>query len=246
MIYITGDTHREFGTRLSYIGKSKENMLIILGDACINYFLDKRDEELKKDLLRNNIIFFCIQGNHEERPENIKTYKEKEMFGGKVFIEDKYPNLIFAKNGEVYNIAEKSVLVIGGAYSVDKYYRIKDKKPWFKGEQLTEKEKVEILEKYRNKHVDIILSHTCPFKYMPTEAFISGLDQSTVDTSMEQFLDIVEENIDYDKWYCGHYHINKNIDKLEIMYWKIKDFSSDTFLSKWNKERNTKVKLLKK
>ena len=26
---------------------------------------------------------------------------------------------------------------------------------------------------------------------------------------MEKFLDDVEEKLDYDKWYCGHYHIEK-------------------------------------
>ena len=246
MIYITGDTHREFETRLSYIEKTKDNMLIVLGDSSINYFKDKRDKEFKKSLSTNNITFFFIQGNHEERPENIKTYKEKEMFGGKVFIEDEYPNLIFAKNGELYNIDGKSVLVIGGAYSVDKYYRIINKKPWFKDEQLKEREKITILNKYKNTHVDVILSHTCPQKYVPTEAFLLDLDQSTVDTSMEEFLDIIEESVDYDKWYCGHYHIHKNIDKLEIMYWKIKDFSTDTFLPRWDENTNKKVKILKK
>ena len=35
------------------------------------------------------------------------------MFGGKVFIEKDYPNLIFAKDGEEYIIAGKKVLVIG-------------------------------------------------------------------------------------------------------------------------------------
>lgn len=49
-----------------------------------------------------NIKLFCIQGNHEERPENMKSYKEVEMFDTKVFIENEYPNLIFAKNGEHY------------------------------------------------------------------------------------------------------------------------------------------------
>ena len=38
------------------------------------------------------------------------------MFDGKVFIEEEYPNLIFAKDGEIYNINNKSFLVIGGAY----------------------------------------------------------------------------------------------------------------------------------
>ena len=44
---------------------------------------------------------------------------------------------------------------------------------------------------------------------------------------MECFLDEVEENIDYDKWYCGHYHTEKQIDKLEFMYRDIKEFSKE-------------------
>ena len=42
MIYITGDTHRDF-TRLNNIDKN--NMLIILGDAGINYFLNEEDKK---------------------------------------------------------------------------------------------------------------------------------------------------------------------------------------------------------
>lgn len=221
MIYITGDTHRHFD-RLNYIENDSENMLIILGDAGINYFLNDSDKELKEYLQRYKFKIFCIQGNHEERPENIPTYKEKEMFDGKVFIEEEYPNLIFAKNGELYNIDNQKVLVIGGAYSVDKNYRIMYGYNWFKDEQLTEEEKERILNKYSGKHVDIILTHTCPKKYEPTEVFIEGLDQSLIDKSMEEFLDKVEENIDYDKWYCGHYHTEKEIDKIEFMYGNIK------------------------
>ena len=41
-----------------------------------------------------------------------------------VWVEDKYPNLLFAKDGEVYDFDGYKCLVIGGAYSVDKYWRI--------------------------------------------------------------------------------------------------------------------------
>ena len=81
-----------------------------------------------------------------------------------------------------------------------------------------------ILDKYKDKHVDIILSHTCPLKYEPTEVFMKGIDQSMVDKTMEVFLDKVEENIDYDKWYCGHYHTEKQIDKIEFIFESIKIF----------------------
>ena len=234
MIYITGDTHREF-YRLHDIEKNKNNMLIILGDAGINYYLDERDKILKEQLNSYNIKLFCVQGNHEERPKNILTYKEIDMFGGKVFIEEKYPNLIFAKNGELYNIDNKKVLVIGGAYSVDKNYRIIYGHPWFKDEQLSKEEMDNILNKYKGQHINIILSHTCPLKYEPTEVFMKGINQSDIDKSMEKFLDKVEQSINYDKWYCGHYHTEKQIDKLEFMFGRIKVFNKDEFYPKYDR-----------
>lgn len=232
MFFITGDTHREF-YRLHDI--EKNNVLIILGDAGINYYLDERDNKLKEQLNSYNIKLFCVQGNHEERPENISTYKEIDMFGGKVFIEEEYPNLIFAKNGELYDIDNKKVLVIGGAYSVDKNYRIIYGYPWFKDEQLSKEEMDNILNKYKGQHIDIVLSHTCPLKYEPTEVFMKGIDQSNVDKSMEKFLDKVEQSINYDKWYCGHYHTEKKIDKLEFMFGRIKVFNKDEFHPKYDR-----------
>ena len=41
-----------------------------------------------------------------------------------MFFEEEYPNMFFAKDGEIYNINNKKTMVIGGAYSVDKYYRL--------------------------------------------------------------------------------------------------------------------------
>ena len=101
MIYITGDTHRDF-TRLHNLKGTEEDMLIVLGDAGINYYLNEEDTKYKEYLNSFIIKLFCVRGNHEERPENINTYKEVDMFGGKVYIEENYPNLIFAKDGRAY------------------------------------------------------------------------------------------------------------------------------------------------
>ena len=224
MIYITGDTHREF-SRLYTLYGTEEDMLIILGDAGINYCLNSRDEELKDYLSHFGIKLFCIRGNHEERPENIPTYREVEMFGGTVYIEDEFPNLIFAKDGEEYNIGGYSILVIGGAYSVDKRRRLRHGWTWFKDEQLTEEEMARIFEKVQGKHYDMVLTHTCPYKYEPREVFLHDLDQSRIDKTMEHFLDRVEESIDYDKWYCGHFHTEKAIDKMQFLFKDIKLFN---------------------
>jgi DNA repair exonuclease SbcCD nuclease subunit len=234
MIYITGDTHRNF-SRLYGLEVSSDDMLIILGDSCITYCLNEEELKYKDYLTKFKIKLFCIRGNHEERPENINTYKEVDMFGGKVFVEEDFPNLIFAKDGEVYDIDGKSIFVIGGAYSVDKNYRIMYDYKWFKDEQLTTKEMNDILAKVKGKHFDIVLTHTCPYKYEPREVFMNGIDQSKLDKSMEHFLDEIEENIDYDKWYCGHYHTEKQVDKLEFMFGRIKVFNKNEFVPKYDK-----------
>ena len=235
MIYITGDMHRDF-TRLNGLTFSNDDVLIILGDVGINYYLNEEDAKLKEYLNRLPVKLFCIRGNHEERPENISTYKEKRMFGGKVYIEDKYPNLIFSKDGEEYIIDGKHVLVIGGAYSVDKEYRLLYGHKWFKDEELSDSEMKHILNKVKGKHFDIILTHTCPYKYEPREMFMNLIDQSKVSKRMEYFLDKIEEIINYDKWYCGHFHTEKQIDKLEFMFGRIKEFNSNNFFPKYNSD----------
>ena len=224
MIYITGDTHGDF-SRLLNLDYNDGDMIIVLGDAGINYYKNNEDIKLKNYLNSLNLKLFCVRGNHEEKPENISTYKEVDMFGGKVYLEDDYPNLIFAKDGEVYNIDGLSILVIGGAYSVDKDYRLMKGYKWFKDEQLNKEEMDDILNKVSGRYFDVILTHTCPYKYEPREVFLPFIDQSKVDKSMELFLDKIEDSIDYNKWYCGHYHIEKRIDKLEFMFENIKIFN---------------------
>ena len=90
---------------------------------------------------------------------------------------------------------------------------------WFPDEQPSDEIKDRVKSKLDsvNWKVDVVLSHTCPFKYTPTETFLSFVDQSTVDTSTEHWLDDIEDKLDYGKWYCGHWHIDKSIDKLRFV-----------------------------
>lgn len=228
MIYITGDKHTDFRnvSFLCHINETTlDDILIVLGDAGINYFANEKDNLLKDSLKNYPITFFCIHGNHEERPENIKTYKTKQFHQGIVYYEEKYPNLLFAKDGEIYDFNHQKVLVIGGAYSVDKYYRRMHGYPWYESEQPDETTKENILKLVdKVQEVDIVLTHTCPYKYLPTEMFIQGMDQSLVDNSTEEFLDIIEEKLIYKTWYCGHFHTDKTIDKIRFMFHDIEEF----------------------
>lgn len=229
MIYITGDKHADFKEVYDFCCSNNttlDDILIVLGDAGINYYDNDNDKVLKNSLLQYPITLFCIHGNHEERPENIKTYKTKKFHEGIVYYEEEYPNILFAKDGEVYNFNNHKVLVIGGAYSIDKYFRLSNGYNWYESEQPSEeiKRKVKNTLKELDNKVDIILSHTCPYKYLPREMFIEGIDQSTVDNSTEYFLDEIEDSTDYNLWYCGHYHTDKEIDKIIFMFHKIEKF----------------------
>lgn len=221
MVYYTGDTHGDFKKIVKFVRDNKltaQDVVVILGDAGFNYFLDIRDEYNKEYVNNLGISIFCVHGNHEARPQTIPSYKQTTWNGGKVYKEWKYPNLLFAVDGEVYNLDGKNSLVIGGAYSVDKHYRLMRGMRWFSDEQPSEetKETVRAWMKTHDK-VDQILSHTCPFKYEPVEAFLPMIDQSTVDTSTEEFLDEVESLVEYSRWLCGHWHIDKQVDKLRFV-----------------------------
>ena len=123
MIYITGDTHGEFSRIERFceqIKPTREDTMIILGDAGINYYGGWRDIHNKQRLAKLPITLFCIHGNHEMRPGTLPCYHTIEWNGGQVYVEDAYPNLLFAVDGEVYDLGGIETLVIGGAYSIYK------------------------------------------------------------------------------------------------------------------------------
>lgn len=227
--FITGDKHGYFKDIKNFCEEhltSKEDVLIILGDAGINYFGDYRDTEVKEFVQNLPITIFAIHGNHEMRPFIIPTYKEMEWNESVVYVEEKFPNILFAKDGEIYNINNQKVIVIGGAYSVDKWYRLQMGYRWFEDEQPNEEIKNYVESKLEKNdwNVDIVLSHTTPYHYMPTDMFLSGIDQSTVDNSTEYWLQAIEEELSYKKWYCGHFHTDRAIDNIYLMYREIHEF----------------------
>ena len=228
-IYITGDKHAAFNELMDNAIRyrfSNNDLIIILGDVGINYFDSNRDESAKRILSDIPGTFLCIHGNHELRPTSpkiAKKYKKIEWFGDTAYVENKYPKLIMAEDGSRYKINDHEFLIIGGAYSVDKEYRLKHHLNWYEDEQLNDTEKTAIKQKIKdhgNKE-DIILAHTCPFKAIPTETFLPGIKQETVDNSTEIFLQKIVDTTDFNDFYCGHYHIEKNIGPVHFLYERV-------------------------
>lgn len=222
MVILTGDTHRDFDRIFDFCREyetTPEDILVILGDACINYYLDNSDQNLKRELAFLPVTLLAVHGNHEEYPGEIDSYREVPWNGGIVYQEPELPNLLFARDGEIYRLEGRSIITLGGAYSVDKYARLQNGAPWFASEQPDKRTKRYAEQQLERVgwQVDYVLSHTCPLRYQPRHAFLPGLSQSLVDHSTEEWLNTIEERLAYDSWYCGHYHIDERIDSLYFL-----------------------------
>lgn len=222
MIYITGDKHAKFAPIAAFCEKQRttvDDLLIILGDAGINFHGEDKDRP-KKDYLRTlPITLFSLHGNHDMRPASIPTYKEMPYHGGTVYREEGYENLLFAKDGVVFDFDNLKTLVIGGAYSLDKDIRIALKWPWFEDEQPSEsvRQQVEATLDAHDHKMDVILSHTAPLSHLPFSGKPMRFKGLQVDVGTETWLDDLEKKVRYRHWYCGHFHVDKEIGNFTFM-----------------------------
>ena len=245
MIYITGDTHRNFD-RIEYFcdrhNTTKDDLMIILGDAGINYYGDEKDDRRVKRYLETfPITFMLIRGNHETRPDPswpVRT-KATDEYIGSFIIQQDFPSILYAQDGRMYRLKTydgwKTAFVIGGAYSVDKYYRLgayaagNHAMKWFEDEQLSDEEMEKVWKGFGSAldlegSLDYILTHTCPESVEPKDMFLPSIDQSAVDKSTEKFLDRIlgefnRRNVPFEKWFCGHWHTDRTTqDRFRFMF----------------------------
>lgn len=223
MVYYTGDIHGDISRIKQFCYSNRlyscDDIVVILGDAGINFYQDSRDDRKKYQLNRIGVTVFCIHGNHEIRPNTLSSYQSKQWLGGTVWYEEAYPNILFGTDGDIYSIGGLSHLVIGGAYSVDKYIRLQNGNYWWADEQPSEEIK-RYVELQINQHpsVDVVLSHTCPYKYCPPSKLDKFYDGTIIDNSTEIWLDTIEHNLDYRYWLCGHWHIDHKVDRIQFLY----------------------------
>ena len=87
-------------------------------------------------------------------------------------------------------------------------------------------------------HIDFIFSHTCPYSWEPRDMFLSFIDQKTVDSSMELWMDKIKDNIHFDIWLWGHFHGDRiECPHAEMFYRNVEDIN--TIYKRWKKYDNT-------
>ena len=244
MIYLTGDTHGGIDMRklmnevleANDIHIQKGDYLIITGDfgfpfspsdieayrKCkdpfgVSHWIDREYTYWIEWLCKQPYTILFVDGNHDNHEWWTKQ-EVSEMFGGKVQVHPHASNVIHLMRGEVYAIEEKTFFTFGGAVSTDKEWRTEGVS-WWPGEEASEEE----MERARTNlkkvdcSVDYIVTHTLPMQVIKS---IPMFYHKTVPCKTASFLDEVYESVDYDMWFCGHFHTSMPIydDRVFVLY----------------------------
>lgn len=252
-VFVTGDKHGKplcIKDAMAQIDNpSKDDIIIIAGDAGFEY-QDRIMGAAKKAASKFLGTWIVLRGNHDSSywydhsrwDEKSQKYIPDEGWNftedGMYLYQEKYPNIWYvADDGGIYLIGDYNVLFIPGAYSVDKYYRLRMNYPWNPQEQLSNESKDELsllvtewLDLGLN--IDFVIGHTFPYKLYPyfEDLFMEGLDQSTVDKSMEHWLDkmsvIYESCPAFKQYFGGHFHDDRALtQKYTMLYHSIEELT---------------------
>ncbi len=246
MIFITGDTHAEFGRRFNTKAfpeqkeMTKEDFLIVCGDFGGIWDLDGESKDEKHWLdwfdTRNYTLLF-VDGNHENF-NRLYSYPEKEWNGGRVH--EIRHNILHLMRGQVFELCGKKIFTFGGAQSHDipggpldrddpefeqkkkfrelRYmpYRIKNE-TWWEQELPSAKEMGEGLKNLEANSWKVdFIISHCCST--STQALISTGDYKP--DILTDYLEEIKNKTKYKKWFFGHYHDNRNVSAEEILIYE--------------------------
>ena len=231
---LTGDLHaspeelrflRPEYLRTKFGSKCENTIIFILGDGGFLWHNDLYSDfngelisTLDTWLKELNSICIVVPGNHEnyKRIYSLpKVHLKEKNFEGD-FREISQCIKYTERYGE-YTFEGKSVLVLGGARSLDKELRHEGE--WFSDETFSIEEKDTIISLIKDAEYDYVLSHTCP-DYIVRQIF----EDHHYRDSNSEFFDKVMNYIFPKAWYFGHFHpekiqgdcIDGNFDNLRI------------------------------
>ena len=223
--FLLGDIHGDSSPIEYFYHQNKErlqldecrNNMILLGDVGANISITgERDSHFKEKLSKFPFTYICLRGNHEARVTDvIQKYPEKwkriNKYGGTIYVEKEFPHMEYLEDiPAVYKFGGYKTLSLPGAYSVDKEYRLMHGWPWFSNEQLSEEEMQHGRKLIKEQNpFELVISHTCPIAFEPRDLFLSNIEQSQVDKTMEKYLGEIEETIEYKRWAWGHFHADR-------------------------------------
>lgn len=229
MVYLFGDLHGipwEAQRRLlaAHIAPTANDVAILLGDVGIKYG-DRMFRDMRVSLNELGCPVLVMRGNHDSRyRRDLENHSfcrkgsiEYETIDGCMLAHDmRHPNVWYLPDGpDVVTIEDKRFLLLPGAFSVDKEWRLRTQSPWEPEELLTQAELRHAIDLAHNGDIDYVLSHTAPLCWEPLfdDLFIDGLDESTIDRSMETYFDVILDEVSSTckGWFFGHFHDDRDL-----------------------------------
>lgn len=239
MIFITGDTHGSIDIaklkQLKNKNLTKSDFLIICGDfGCVWYGGNKDKYWLKWFNNKPYTVLFC-DGNHENF-NLLNNYPVEYFHGGKVH--KIMPSVYHLMRGQVFDLNNNKIFVMGGAESTDKEYR-KENISWWKNELPNNSEYAEAEKNldHVDRNVDFIVTHCAPNSIQDNIVPYADHNKLTC------FLEYIRSSVQYKHWYFGHYHEDVNIDgKYTLLYNEIIEIGdcvsqSPTTLKGWDLQK---------
>lgn len=187
-ILIVADFHGDISFLKIVIDKAEEykcDAIIQLGD--FGYW----PSEINFPGMAPSIPIYFIDGNHEEHSRLNQTVEYTEVS----------ENVFHIARGTFLKIGNMNCLGIGGAYSIDRHYRIEGIS-WFKEEEITESDLSKCLNHKDKFPLDLIFSHDIPLKLTVTKNSYVGSYHT------REKLDILLDNASPKYWFFGHYHLD--------------------------------------
>jgi hypothetical protein len=221
MLIFIGDVHGEFKDLATKLVRSnvRESSFIQVGDFGVG-FRKKEVESNELDVLNSVLIagnnHLCvIRGNHDN-PKYFRTSSG-------------YSNITFFEDYTVFEIEGQTILLAGGAISIDRMVRILDVSYWrgeaFRYDEPLLKRRVNGVNK-----IDIVVTHNAPMEFWPTEFNRLVLGYALRDgtlleelrkeryrhTQLMNFL--IRNKLKPKHWYYGHYHTRNDARYKGIRY----------------------------
>lgn len=212
-VFVCGDIHSMLDINKLNQFKGRDDLgekdyLIICGDTGICGFGKEQEIETREYLRNLPMTVLFVDGNHENF-NSLNSYPEDEWNGGKVHIIEQ--GIIHLMRGQVYVIDGKKFFTFGGAYSIDRDYRVLGCS-WFEEELPSEEEYDEAWKNLKSNdyEVDYIISHTGPYEV------VTELGYECHDEALEQlrFFQRIADEVDFQDWYFGHLHEDVDMENF--------------------------------
>ena len=212
MIYVTGDTHANIDISKLNMDKfpqqkdlTKNDYLIICGDFGLVWDGSRREMWWQDWLSNKNFTTLWVDGNHENF-DILYEFPLMDKFGGKV--REIAPDIYHLDRGQVLTIDGKKIFVMGGARSTDKECRI-EHISWWKQEMPSQEEMEHAISSLDKAgwSVDYVITHCAP---RSVQKLIADWYEND---PMVSFLERIYADLNFKKWYFGHYHIDKQFNE---------------------------------